>query len=205
MKKNITRAGLKDLFESIEGKGHKYIYIGTRTTPDLKKTHRVTGELIEVALGCVGIQKEAEGVYSIGIIYENAVNNKLDREGFEQNFEAAPLPWGKWAPGSKIFLTHTSKGETVEKTYVRLYMYKDNKLCKECREVVYYKVMEDGSEVEMSPTEYEIAKGFLPVEKEKETLTEGGSFNAAKPIVNSVKIENITYVKWEGIENTVKG
>lgn len=205
MKKNITRAGLKDLFESIDGVGHQYIFIGTRTTPGLNKTHRDTKESIEVALGCVGIVKEAEGVYSIGLIYENAVNNKLDREGFEKNFEAAPLKWGKWVPGSKIFLTHTSEGETEEKTYVRLYMYPDNKLCADCREVVYYKVLADGSEVEMSPAEFEVAKGFLPKEKKKETLTEGGSFNAAKPIVNSVKIENITFVKTGGIEHTVKG
>ena len=199
MKKNITRAGLKDLFESIDGTGHKYIYVGTRTEPTLTKKHRETGESLEVSLGCVGIQKESEGVYSIGIIYENAVNNKLDREGYEKNFEAASLPWGEWVEGSKIFLTH--KGGL----YVRLYMYKDNNLCKECREVTYYKVFADGSEVEMSPTECEIAKGFLPKEKEKVLLEEGGSFDAAKPIVNSLKIENITFVKFGGIENTVKG
>lgn len=205
MKKNITREGLKALFESIDGTGHKYIYIGTRTFPNLLKSHRDTKESLEVALKCVGIVKEAEGVYSIGLNYENATNNKLDREGFEKNFEAGELPWGKWVPGSKLFLTHTAKGETEEKLYVRLYMYKDNKLCAECREVTYYKILADGSEVEMSPTEVETAKGFLPVEKEKSVLVEGGSFDAAKPIVNSVKIEGITFVKFGGVEHTVKG
>jgi len=204
MKKNINLDGLKELFESLDGTGHKYIFIGTKTHPDLTKTHRETKESIEVALGCIGISKESEGVYSIGIIYENAVNNKLEKEGFEKNFEVGELKWGKWVPGSKIFLTHTSKGETEEKTYVRLYMYPDNQLCKECREVVYYKQLADGSEVEMSPTEYEVAKGFLPKEKERKPLIEGGSFDAAKPIVNSVKLENITFVKIGGIEHTVR-
>lgn len=204
MRQNITQDGLVKLFESLDGTGHKYIYIGMRTTPSLTKKHRTTGESLEVALNCLGIVKESEGVYSIGLIYENAVNNKLEREGFERNFEVGELKWGKWVPGSKIFLTHTSKGETEEKLYVRLYMYLDNKLCKECRETVYYKVLADGSEVEMSPTELEKAKGFLPIEKEKEALVEGASLDAAKPIVNSVKVENFTYVKIGGVEYTVK-
>jgi len=204
MRQNITQDGLVKLFESLDGTGHKYIYIGMRTTPSLTKKHRVTGESLGVALNCLGIVKESEGVYSIGLIYENAVNNKLEREGFERNFEVGELNWGKWVPGSKIFLTHTSKGETEEKLYVRLYMYTDNKLCKECRKTVYYKVLADGSEVEMSPTELETAKGFLPIEKEKEALVEGASLDAAKPIVNSVKVENFTYVKIGGVEYTVK-
>jgi len=58
--------------------------------------------------------------------------------------------------------------------------------------------------VEMSPTELETAKGFLPIEKEKEALVEGASLDAAKPIVNSVKVENFTYVKIGGVEYTVK-
>jgi hypothetical protein len=198
MKQNITQDGLKTLLESLDGVGHRYMKAHLRTFPKLLKSHRTTSESLEVSLGCVGVVKESEGVYSIGIVYENAVNNALDRAEYEKNFEAKPLSWGEWVPGSKLFLTH--KGEF----YVRLYQYKNNDLCKECREVVYFKIMADGSEIEMSPTELETLKGFLPPEREKKTLVEG-SFDEAKPIVNSVKMESIRYIKINGVEYTVKG
>lgn len=208
MRQKINADGLKTLLESLDGVGHRYIYMTLRTTPKLLKSHRETGESPEVALGCVGVVKESEGVYSIGLIYENAVNNALDRAEYEKNFEAKPLSWGEWVPGSKLFITHLSKeeiaqGATERKLYVRLYQYKNNDLCKECREQVYYKVMADGTEIEMSPTEVQTLKGFLPPEREKKTLAEG-SFDEAKPIVQTVKIEGIRYVKINGIEYTVK-
>lgn len=203
MKQKINADGFKSLLESLDGIGHRYIYLGLRTFPGLNKSHRETGESLEVALGCVGVVKESEGVYSIGLIYENAVNNALDRAEYEKNFEAGELKWGKWVPGSKLFLTHTSKGETEEKLYVRLYQYKNNELCKECREQTYYKLLADGTEVEMSPTEVETLKGFLPPERAKKTLAEG-SFDEAKPIVNSVKIEGIVFAKINGIEYSLK-
>lgn len=203
MKQNINRDGLKNLLESLDGIGHRYMKATLRTVPKLTKKHRETGESLETSLKCVGVVKESEGLYSIGIIYENAVNNALDKAEYEKNFEAGELPWGKWVPGSKLFLTHTKKGETDEHLYVRLYQYKNNKLCKECRENTYYKVLADGTEIEMSPTELGILKGFLPPEREKKTLAEG-SFDEAKPIVNSVLFESITFIKINGIEYTVK-
>lgn len=34
-----------------------------------------------------------------GYSYENAVNNRLDREGCESDFKAEPLSWGAWVKG----------------------------------------------------------------------------------------------------------
>ena len=34
-----------------------------------------------------------------GYSYENAVNNRLDRQGCEANFEAEALSWGAWVKG----------------------------------------------------------------------------------------------------------
>lgn len=35
----------------------------------------------------------------MGYSYENAVNNRLDREGCEADFKAEPLSWGAWVKG----------------------------------------------------------------------------------------------------------
>lgn len=48
--------------------------------------------------------------------YENAVNNRLEKQGNEGSFEADKLPWGEWLIPNKI-ITH--KGSL----YVRYYDY----------------------------------------------------------------------------------
>lgn len=51
--------------------------------------------------------------------YENAVNNRLKKAGFEADFEAKPLPWGQWLKPNRT-ISHN------ENTYVRLYMHKNS-------------------------------------------------------------------------------
>ena len=49
--------------------------------------------------------------------YENAVNNRLEKQGNEGNFKAKELPWGSWLIPNKI-ITHK------DKLYLRYYDYK---------------------------------------------------------------------------------
>lgn len=51
----------------------------------------------------------------IGYSYENAVNNRLEKQGNERTFEAEPLPWGTWEIANKV-ITH--KGERYLRYYV---------------------------------------------------------------------------------------
>ena len=199
-KQNVPLSQVPDIFHSFDGRGHKYIYCETKTFPDLNKKHRDTSESLETTFGTgvVSISKEAESVYSMGSDYENMVNNKLDRLDYEKNFEAGSLKWGHFVGDSKILIEH--KGEY----YFRLYQQTSNALTKGCREVHWFKVMVDGSEIEMTKDELEKLKGFLPKEKEKKTLVEG-SFDEAKPIVNTFKCKSITGFRFDGIEYQVKG
>ena len=51
-----------------------------------------------------------------GYDYENAVNNRLEREGKERTFSADNLPWGAWVEGMRNkVLTH--KGMMYLRTY----------------------------------------------------------------------------------------
>ena len=51
----------------------------------------------------------------IGYSYENAVNNRLEKQGDERTFEAESLPWGEWEIPNKV-ISH--KGERYLRYYV---------------------------------------------------------------------------------------
>lgn len=199
-KQNIPLSKLPDIFHSFDGKGHRYLYCETRTEPSINKKHRDSKLTLSEVFGAdvVSIVKESEQVFSMGANYENMVNNKLEREGYEKNFEAAKLPWGQWVNDSKILIEH--KGEY----YFRLYQQTANALTASCKEVTFFKVMKDGSEIGMTKEELNVLKGFLPPEKEKKTLAEG-SFDEAKPIVNCFKCKSIVGFRYDGVEYSVKG
>lgn len=65
--------------------------------------------------------------------YGELVNQRLTDKGEEATFEAAPLPWGQFLPGSLSIIEHTKAGDTESQLYIRLWMYNDT----QCR-VVYY-------------------------------------------------------------------
>lgn len=190
----INNEQLVNIFKNIDLVGHRFIFIGLETAPKLLKKHRDTGLSLAECLQAESIIKISEGVFSIGLIYENAVNNNLERAEYEKNFETSELPWGKFVDGSKILITHQSKGETSEKHYVRLYQYKN----KPVRKSAFFKIS-DGERIELTEDEAIVLKGFLPVEKVDASL-EDGSFDTMKPIVNTVKLESIKCVRFESEE-----
>lgn len=52
--------------------------------------------------------------YQFGYNYANGVNNRLEKQGCEANFEAESLAWGEWVIPNKI-ITH--KGELYGRFY----------------------------------------------------------------------------------------
>lgn len=54
----------------------------------------------------------------IGTIYENSVNNQLDRENKESNFVVQPRKWGVRDENHRFLIRHTKKGESFERSYL---------------------------------------------------------------------------------------
>ena len=50
------------------------------------------------------IQKTSRAVGFVGANYERSVNNEALRQGGQAEFEAAPLPWGKWLIKNKVIV-----------------------------------------------------------------------------------------------------
>lgn len=60
------------------------------------------------------VQIVSESQKQVNYSYENAVNNRLDKQGIETDFVADSLPWGVWKYANKI-IEHN--GEVYLRTY----------------------------------------------------------------------------------------
>lgn len=67
-------------------------------------------------LGLGIVTKRTSGTIQLNYSYENAVNNRLEKQGEERTFEAQSLPWGQWFINNLI-IAH--KGES----YLRFYTF----------------------------------------------------------------------------------
>lgn len=90
--------------------GCKFASITTLTSVKIPKTFMVGGE----------VTKQTTKQVQINYSYENAVNNRLIKEGKAPTFTANSLPWGEWLIPNKI-IAHNGK------CYLRLYEYKGAK------------------------------------------------------------------------------
>lgn len=66
------------------------------------------------------VTKRWEGEVQLNYSYENAVNNRLEKQGDERSFKAKSLPWGEWDMPNKTII---HKGEY----YMRYYLFNGNK------------------------------------------------------------------------------
>lgn len=95
---------MKNLFEFILGvKGCQFTSISFISDGGVPK--KVIGGNVTKLVKCQA---------QIGYNYENAVNNRIAKQGGEATFEAERLPWGEWEIPNKV-ITH--KGER----YLRYY------------------------------------------------------------------------------------
>lgn len=93
--------------------GCVFAHITTETIVKIPKKYGISGVVTKV------VSKVVQLNYS----YENAVNNRLEREGKDRDFEAQKLPWGEWFVANKI-IAHKGK------FYLRYYDYNNNVLNK---------------------------------------------------------------------------
>lgn len=96
-----------DLFRILdEIKGCKIAYVVLETSVKLPKK-----------LGLGNVTKRFSGNVQLNYTYQNAVNNRLDKQGDDPNFVSMPLRWGEWEIFNKV-ISH--KGER----YMRYYLMK---------------------------------------------------------------------------------
>jgi hypothetical protein len=77
-----------------ELKGGTFAGITTQTQPKMRKTNNPYVK--------DGVVKITEATVIIGFYYKNSVNNRLEAQGFEPNFEPEPRKWGKRIKGSPL-------------------------------------------------------------------------------------------------------
>jgi len=87
----IVQISTDELYKMLaEESGSNIVTLTTKTDARLKKTNNPFGMVWKhTKLNCF-----------IGISYENCVNNQLDREEKETEFEAMPAGWGEYVPGT---------------------------------------------------------------------------------------------------------
>jgi len=155
--KTLSTKEFATIIMAHEINGHnsaEFSKIVTVTEPKLNKTDRVTGE----SRPWERVFKKSESFCMFNVIYQNAVNKALVKEGVQEKgedlFVAEPLPWGEWlvyADGkrSKMLIRH--KGEL----YVRATFNLD------IRPVTEY-ADENGL-----PVTAEALEGYLPTKRDE--------------------------------------
>lgn len=131
-------------------------------------------------LAAANVTKVVKMTAQFNYNYQNAVNNRLERAGAEDNFVAESLPWGSWLVPNKF----------IEKDgiiYVRFYSMKNG--------VATVSYFVDGAPA--SEAEIAIIKQFTPTTKASAKQTEYGlTENQVRPF--NIKIENIINVIYKG-------
>ena len=78
-------------------KGGTMVYLTSLTDVDVPFYH------------CLGkVQKFCRQSMQVGCSYENSVNNRLERKGFNRAFRSSHLPWGRWLILNRI-IEHRGK------------------------------------------------------------------------------------------------
>ena len=131
-------------------------------------------EKLPKKLGIVGVvTKHTEGIVQMKYSYENAVNNRLEKQGDERNFKAQGLPFGRWFIPNMLI---AYKGEM----FIRFYTFKGGKL-----ETTYFV---DGRKA--TENETALIKAYKAQRAESKTQSESGlNENQVKPC--ALKCDNL--------------
>ncbi len=148
----------------------EFIQYVSHTTPKLNKKDRETG----LTQPWESVTKVCEARCSLKVIYQNAVNNALVKEGVQEKgenlFVAQSLPWGNWVEyvngkKSKILIEHNGK------YYIRTTYNNPNE-----KPVVMY--LDQKGEV----IPYEKIKGYLPPHKDETVAVRCYEVNGMKEV-----------------------
>jgi len=110
--KEISRRQLVDLFFKIELKGTNFVQVLTKTTPNMNKTDNPFYQKSDKTFL---VHKISDTNCQIGWWYDNAVNNRRQKEGNTAVFEQKARTWGQHMVNpinykvSKIMIDHKNK------------------------------------------------------------------------------------------------
>lgn len=167
-----------------EHKGASFVSVTTSTEPKLNKRHRVTRELLPFR----SVRRVAIRQGMLGASYENAVNNRREREGNSEEFRAEAMWNGAGEHVSPCVIRHRSTG----KLYMVLY---PRQVGPEGSVVVSEDVwMADGHRVSL-----DTLRGFLPPVHEGAPRQE-----TERPVAwRVIAVENINAITMHGETYTV--
>lgn len=118
MKTQVIESGIRSI------KGCTFISMRYASEPSLNKSEKLAVSLMGGFDKIVPIVKIVYGQFQANYSYENAVNNRGEKEqGHSIDFIAAPLRWGQWVEGQVNKLIE-HKGEL----YFRFYGLKNGKV-----------------------------------------------------------------------------
>ena len=165
-------------------KGCQFISMGYMSEPSLNKAQKLAVSMMSGNKEIVKIEKLAVGQFQINYSYENAVNNRGEKEqGAPIDFVAAPLRWGQWVEGQVNKLIE-HKGEM----YLRFYGVQNGKV-----DTKYFVGGEPAT-----PEQVEFIKQATERGEVKSQASAGLTENQV--IARSVKINNITEITIGGVK-----
>ena len=165
-------------------KGCQFISMGYVSEPSLNKAQKLAVSMMSGNSEIVEIKKISFGQFQINYSYENAVNNRGEKESGEKvDFISSPLRWGQWVEGQVNKLIE-HKGEL----YLRFYGVSNGKV-----ESKYYI-----GGIEASKEQVEFIKQCT--ERGSVKTQESVGLVENQVIARSVKISNITEITINGVK-----
>lgn len=187
MANNIFESSLLNLAKSV--KGSQFISLNYISEPSMNKAQKAAVRAMSGADDSAVIEKMTSGQFQFNMVYENAVNNRGEKEqGAPIDFVAAPLSWGSWFDGlvNKV-IEH--KGEL----YLRYYGLKNGKV-----ESEYFVGGKPATAEQVS-----LIKQFT--EKKPSATQTAVGLTENQVIARCVKFSNIISITMNGITLTRKG
>jgi hypothetical protein len=135
-------------------------------------------EKLPKKLGLGVVTKIVCGIVQINYSYENAVNNRLQKQGDAATFQAESLPWGQWYAPNKVI-------EHKGCYYLRFYTVDNQKL-----ETAYYVDGRPATPAEIATIKaYKDSKNKTSARQAAEGLTDN------QVVARCVNFDNITALK----------
>lgn len=185
---NNFESSLLNLVKGV--KGNQFISMCYISAPSMNKAQKAAIRALSGADESAVIEKRTCGQFAVNYVYQNAVNNRGEKEqGAPIDFVAAPLSWGEWVEGlvNKV-ITH--KGEL----YLRFYGLKNGKV-----ENAYFVGGVPATEAQVA-----LIKQFTDRPIESKSQAEAG-LTENQVVARSVKFANILSVTMDGVTLTRKG
>lgn len=102
--KVLNESEMIEIFKNQANRSAQLIHLKSRTIPKIKKTSRVTKQTLMERFGTNSVVKESELPVQINVIYENSVNNRLEKAGEERDFKSTGMNSGKFVEGSRCLI-----------------------------------------------------------------------------------------------------